>query len=48
MNNKAMIERSKNLRKKVFQSVYYGNGGHIDGQTLVDRILSELHVGISK
>lgn len=48
MNNKALIECSKNLSKKIFQSVYYDNGGHIEGQSLVDRILLELHVEVSK
>ena len=43
MNNDALIKRSKMLRKKIFQSVYYGNGGHIGGSFSVIDILNFLY-----
>ena len=43
MNNAALIKRSKKLRKKIFQSVYYGSGGHIGGAFSVIDILNYLY-----
>ena len=43
MNNTILQERSKSLRKKIFQSVYDGNGGHIGGSFSVIDILNYLY-----
>lgn len=43
MNNDILIKRSKSLRKKIFKSVYYGNGGHIGGSFSVIDVLNYLY-----
>ena len=43
MNNKILIDRSKYLRKRIFQSVYEGKGGHIGGSFSVIDILNYLY-----
>ena len=43
MNNDALIKRSKKLRKKILQSAYDGNGGHIGGCFSVIDILNFLY-----
>ena len=43
MNDKALRTRSKYLRKRIFQSVYHGNGGHIGGSFSVIDVLNYLY-----
>ena len=43
MNKNDLEARSKNLRKKIFQSVYEGNGGHIGGSFSSIDILNYLY-----
>jgi transketolase len=43
MNNKLLLDRSKSLRKRILQSVYDGNGGHIGGSFSVIDILNYLY-----
>lgn len=43
MNNQILIDRSKYLRKRIFQSVYDGGGGHIGGSFSVIDVLNYLY-----
>lgn len=43
MNKNKLEKRSKELRKKIFQSVYDGNGGHIGGSFSVIDMLNYLY-----
>ena len=43
MNNKILRDRSKSLRKKIFQSIHDGNGGHIGGSFSVIDLLNYLY-----
>ena len=43
MNNKILRDRSKSLRKRIFQSVHDGNGGHIGGSFSVIDLLNYLY-----
>ena len=43
MNTNYLEMRSKKLRKKIFQSVYEGNGGHIGGSFSVIDMLNYLY-----